>query len=576
MQQASDIAQDMFTMAQWSQSSQAAASLELMAARQVKGGGALAALIRERQDLVEDWQAKDKLLIAARVEPAERRNQQTESALSDRLRQIDGRLAEIDKVLAKEFPEYAAATNPEPLTLADAQALLRNDEALVLFFDTRAWQPAPEETFIWVATRTEARWLRSDFGTQALATQVAALRCGLDQTAWDGEGQSRCADLLRGHSRAGTLPFDLTRAHDLYRALFGQAEDLIKDKHLLIVPSGHLTALPFQVLVTTAPKAAIPDSADGYQGAAWLARQHALTVLPSVASLKALRRFARASQAKEPFIGFGNPLLLGPYGTDRSAWEKQACSRSATGTPRVAARGIRAPVASFFRGNLANVELIRSQQPLPETSDELCAVARSVGASERAVYLGEKATETTLKALSKNGTLAGARILHFATHGLLAGETNMVTASRQAEPALILTPPREADRAGRRAAHGFGGHPAQTRRRLGGAVGLQHGGWCQYRNGCRRQHRGAVRPGARLLLCGRAGAARLALGGGFARHGQPRHEGLQRDQGRRQSRSLGSPAPIHAGAHRQRRPQRAPDQLGAVRRRRRGCALAGC
>ena len=444
MQRASDIARDMFTMAQWSQSSQAAASLELMAARQVKGGGALATLIRERQDLVEDWQAKDKQLIAARVEPADRRNQQAESALSDRLRQIDGRLAEIDKVLAKEFPEYAAATNPEPLTLADAQALLRNDEALLLFFDTRAWQAAPEETFIWVATRTEARWLRSNFGTQALATQVVALRCGLDQTAWDSKGQNRCADLLRSHTRAETLPFDLARAHDLYRALFGQAEDLIKDKHLLVVPSGDLTALPFQVLITAAPRVAIPDSVSGYRGAAWLARRHAITVLPSVASLKALRRFARTSQAKEPFIGFGNPLLLGPYGTDRRAWERQTCSRRATGTSRVAARGIRAPVASFFRGNLANVELIRGQQPLPETSDELCEVARSVGASERAVYLGEKATETTLKALSKSGTLASARILHFATHGLLAGETNMVTASQQAEPALILTPPREA------------------------------------------------------------------------------------------------------------------------------------
>ena len=178
----------------------------------------------------------------------------------------------------------------------------------MLFFDTRAWQPAPEETFIWVATRTEARWLRSDFGTQALATQVAALRCGLDQTAWDGEGQSRCADLLGSRTRAQTLPFDLTRAHDLYRALFGQAEDLIKDKHLLIVPSGHLTALPFQVLVTTAPKAAIPDSASGYRGAAWLARQHALTVLPSVASLKALRQFARA----EPSEGAVHRLRQSP------------------------------------------------------------------------------------------------------------------------------------------------------------------------------------------------------------------------------------------------------------------------
>ncbi len=30
-------------------------------------------------------------------------------------------------------------------------------------------------------------------------------------------------------------------------------EDLIRDKHLLIVPSGPLTQLPFQVLVTEKP-----------------------------------------------------------------------------------------------------------------------------------------------------------------------------------------------------------------------------------------------------------------------------------------------------------------------------------
>jgi hypothetical protein len=46
------------------------------------------------------------------------------------------------------------------------------------------------------------------------------------------------------------LPFDLVRAHALYTALFGQIEDLITDKELLIVPSGPLTQLPFQVLVT--------------------------------------------------------------------------------------------------------------------------------------------------------------------------------------------------------------------------------------------------------------------------------------------------------------------------------------
>ena len=46
------------------------------------------------------------------------------------------------------------------------------------------------------------------------------------------------------------LPFDHARAHKLYTALFGEVQDLIKGKHLLIVPSGPLTQLPFQVLVT--------------------------------------------------------------------------------------------------------------------------------------------------------------------------------------------------------------------------------------------------------------------------------------------------------------------------------------
>jgi hypothetical protein len=45
-----------------------------------------------------------------------------------------------------------------------------------------------------------------------------------------------------------------TRAFELYKALFGQVEDLIEGTHLLIVPSGPLTQLPFQVLVSSLPK----------------------------------------------------------------------------------------------------------------------------------------------------------------------------------------------------------------------------------------------------------------------------------------------------------------------------------
>jgi CHAT domain-containing protein len=59
------------------------------------------------------------------------------------------------------------------------------------------------------------------------------------------------------------------------------------------------------------------------------------------------------------------------------------------------------------------------------------------------VYLGDRATERTIKGLSKRGDLRSYRIVHFATHGLLAGETESLAKSL-VEPALLLTPPATA------------------------------------------------------------------------------------------------------------------------------------
>ena len=69
-------------------------------------------------------------------------------------------------------------------------------------------------------------------------------------------------------------------------------------------------------------------------------------------------------------------------------------------------------------------------------------MARALGTNESSAYLGERATEHGLKALSADGTLGNSRVIHFATHGLLAGETESLVQAR-AEPALMLTPPAE-------------------------------------------------------------------------------------------------------------------------------------
>ncbi len=430
---------EMFQTAQWAASSEAAKSLAQMAARGATGNAALAALARERQDLVAEWQKRDGLRNDALAQAPENRDAQAEAENLARLNDIDARITEIDKQLAAKFPDYAALASPAPLSVEEVQAQLRPDEALVLFLDTPEFKPTPEETFVWVVTKTDTRWVRSELGTEPLKREVQALRCGLDDTAWDREGAAKCGELT-GKSytdedrQAGKLPpFDRARAYRLYQALFGQVQDLIEGKSLLIVPSGPLTQLPFQVLVTK------PAEGGSYRTAAWLARDHALTVLPAVSSLKALRRVARPSAAKKPMIGFGNPLLDGnPADADDAQRARDFKSCPETAPQRLASNegpphGVAQPVT---HGGLASVYFLRMQAPLPETADELCAVARDVHGDPGDIYLGARATERQVKKLSETRELAQYRIVHFATHGALAGQIR-----GNSEPGLILTPP---------------------------------------------------------------------------------------------------------------------------------------
>lgn len=183
-------------------------------------------------------------------------------------------------------PDHIAPAGPAPLSVEEVQSLLSPDEALVLFLDTDALESTPQETFIWVVTKTNLRWVRVGLGTAALTREVLALRCGVDAAAWDGP---RCKELTGAsytpadRDAGKPLHFDQTRAHKLYLALFGQVEDLIKGKHLLLVPSGPLAQLPFHALVTNAPAAG-----EDKTGAS-LSRAHALTVLPAVSSLRPRR-----------------------------------------------------------------------------------------------------------------------------------------------------------------------------------------------------------------------------------------------------------------------------------------------
>jgi CHAT domain-containing protein/tetratricopeptide (TPR) repeat protein len=427
------LAAEMFETAQWALGSEAAASLAQMAARSANNSPKLAALVRERQDIVVEWQEKDKLLLAAKSKTPDTRDFDAEKTLNDRLVAIELRREQIDGVILGEFPDYNALATPAAISIAQVQAQLNEREALVLFFDTNTLRPLPEETSIWVVTKRAHRWVRSEFGTTKLRTEVAALRCGLDESAWYvREGLNYCRfsiDPTSINTAPKVLPFSHDRAHKLYSALFGKVQDLIKGKELLIVASGPLAQLPFHVLVARAP------TSDDHRTVHWLARDHAVTVLPAASSLKALRRVGKPSAAPRPMLGIGNPLLDGPDATyanrAKLAKEKQLCpgSHSQNIAASIGRRG-------GLTGVRTNVADIRSQVPLPETADELCAVAQTLKARSDEIRLGARATEREIKRLHSNGELAKYRMLHFATHGVLSGQLDGAK-----EPGLILTPP---------------------------------------------------------------------------------------------------------------------------------------
>lgn len=293
--------------------------------------------------------------------------------------------------LARDVPAERNHLDPAVIALAAAQSLLGPDEALLsYFFDD-------QQGYVVAARRDRAAFHALGLRRDELAAGVKRLRLHLDPAGDIG-------------ARGGPPPFPFDVAHRLYASLLGPAAAILEGAaHVIVVADDALQSLPLAVLVTEPFDAARKDEA---ARPAWLARRHALTLLPAEASLQALRR-GPAPAAGKPFAGFGDPMLLGD---DRRT--------TPSGT---------APL--FRAGSAADVNRLRDLVRLPETRYVLDAMSDILNGDPRDVRVEADATEAAVKGAS----LADFRVLAFATYGLMAGEH-----PGAAEPGLVLTPPRAA------------------------------------------------------------------------------------------------------------------------------------
>ncbi len=399
-----------FESAQWANQSTAATALAQMAARFGAGNDPLAAVVRRQQDAVSELRILDRALPAELSKPENLRDPKREETMRRRTAELATEVEQLNKDIAAQFPQYASLVSPKPLRVARVQQLLGPDEALVFFLSSE------KQSYVFAVTREGFEWHTIPVGAEAMAAKVTAVRQGVDVD-----------DLLKSIDAGKPVLFDLGVAYDVYQTLLGPVESLVKNKrHLLMVPTGALTALPFHLLVTERPAVAVPRLEDmpTYRNAAWLIKRQAVSVLPSVESLEALRAFARTSNAGRPMTGFGDPVF-GPEDP------KPAPGQRGRPTRRSKTRGY----ADYWRG--AGVDRSRLAEALPElpdTADELKAVALKLGAPASDIHLGKEATET----LVKSAQLSDYRVIYFATHGLVAGEIKDL-----AEPSLVLSLPKQ-------------------------------------------------------------------------------------------------------------------------------------
>jgi CHAT domain-containing protein len=183
--------------------------------------------------------------------------------------------------------------------------------------------------------------------------------------------------------------FPVASAVRLYDVFLRPFEACLKpgDRVTWLSPLVSVGGLPLAALLPRPP----PRRGEGWDlGAAdWFVRAHAVSYAGSASALVAART-ARLRPPARDFLGVGDPALDGP-----------------------AAEPIR-------RAGLG---------PLPETATELAASARPFRAAQ--VLTGTDATEARVRA----ALAPGARLISFATHGVMRGEVEGV-----AEPALVLTP----------------------------------------------------------------------------------------------------------------------------------------
>ena len=299
-------------------------------------------------------------------------------------------------------PTYSAEqglTPPLSLAAARQHLITGDDQALVEFLVTAS------ATFVWVVAARGWRFVRLDLGRRRLRELVAGVVGPLTR-------KSRVAFYPRFGYRARLLRLSALLLPPLREALLELAAPGVAIERLILIPSGPLHELPFEILVLRAPgEAGWPrwEQAPHFAQCEYFGERYATSYATAATLLAAELRHQRsasaAEQANDPLAAkerFAILALTDPLGRADDA------PAGGVESARIAAAGSAEEVGP------AHLAPGRRFGPLPGTRQEAATLRRCFPGARIVDLAG---AQSTIEAYREHAPAA--RLIHLGCHGFI-------------------------------------------------------------------------------------------------------------------------------------------------------------
>ncbi len=338
-------------------------------------------------------------------------DQKKPSDLENELDKLQTEFDQIENQIRTASPKYAALTAMQPLTLADVQQKVIDDNTVLL-----EYQLGADNSYLFAATksgvslyklprRADVDKLATDFRAQLIPPKLQRRIVGIDVAA----DQQRGLGIVQGPSE--DLPPFVAASNALYKAVVEPAASVVGDKRILVVADGALNYIPFEALVKNS------DGAD-YASLNYLVKTNEVVYSPSASVIAAIRQGSPSSSGKAMLV-VADPVFSGD---DPRA--KGGAASSASGETRGLGLGLESAV-NDVAGNQSSAAggLHLARLSGTRTEADAISVIAKTGGGQADLWTDLNASEDNVKTRD----VSSYRYLHVATHGLLDAERPQFT-----------------------------------------------------------------------------------------------------------------------------------------------------